>query len=151
MRLHEIHSLSGQSLHPRDVLAPSRRGRCLAVVTALFAGSLCLGPADAAEVQALNLIEHAGGEPLIDLGAEGDSAGDLLAFENEVYDETDTRKVGSIHGWCMRVVVGKSWECVWTLFHDDGQITVEGPFFDASDSTVAVTGGTTRSRGVGTD
>jgi hypothetical protein len=148
MRLHETHSLSGQNPHPRDVIAPSRRGRRLAVVAALVAGSLGLGPADAAEMQALNLIEHAGGETVIDLGAEGDSAGDLLAFENEVYDETDTRKVGSIHGWCMRIVAGKSWECVWTLFHDDGQITVEGPFLDAGDSSFAITGGTGKFAGV---
>jgi hypothetical protein len=44
--------------------------------------------------------------------------------------------------------VGKAWECFWTLSLSDGQITVEGPFFDAGDSTLAVTGGTGAYAGV---
>jgi hypothetical protein len=39
------------------------------------------------------------------------------------------------------VAVGKSWECFWTLILKDGQITVEGPFYDAADSVMVVTGG----------
>ena len=42
----------------------------------------------------------------------------------------------------MRVVVGKSWECFWTLLLKHGQITVEGPFLDDGDSVMAITGGT---------
>jgi hypothetical protein len=42
----------------------------------------------------------------------------------------------------VRVVVGKSWECFWTLLLAEGQITVEGPFFDTGDSVMVVTGGT---------
>ena len=45
-------------------------------------------------------------------------------------------------GYCVRVVVGKSWECFWTLMLAEGQITVEGPFFDTGDSVMVVTGGT---------
>lgn len=123
--------------------------RVLLAVAALAAASLlAISSVQAEEMQKLDVIEHAGGEVVTDLGAEGDSAGDLLTFENEVYDEADVKRVGSIHGWCIRVVVGKSWECFWTLFHDDGQITVEGPFFDAGDSTLAVTGGTGKFAGV---
>jgi hypothetical protein len=51
-------------------------------------------------------------------------------------------------GWCIRTVAGKSWECFWTLTLADGQITVEGPFLDAGDSVVAVTGGTGKYAGV---
>jgi hypothetical protein len=40
------------------------------------------------------------------------------------------------------VIAGKSWECFWTLRLEDGQITVEGPFYDTGDSVMAVTGGT---------
>lgn len=123
--------------------------RLLAAAAALATGCLLfILPVDAADTQTLNVIEHAGGEAVTDLGAEGDSAGDLLTFDNEVYDEADIKMVGSVHGWCIRVVAGKSWECFWTLFHDAGQITVEGPFFDAGDSTVAVTGGTGKFAGV---
>ena len=42
----------------------------------------------------------------------------------------------------MRTIVGKSWECNWTLTLKAGQITVEGPFMDEGDSLFAVTGGT---------
>ena len=42
----------------------------------------------------------------------------------------------------MRTAAGKAWECVWTVSLDGGQITVEGPFYDAKDSTLAITGGT---------
>jgi hypothetical protein len=39
-------------------------------------------------------------------------------------------------------VAGTSWECAWTVSLANGQITVEGPFLDAGDSTLAITGGT---------
>jgi hypothetical protein len=38
--------------------------------------------------------------------------------------------------------VGKAWECNWTMSLKDGQLTVEGPFLDAGDSVLAITGGT---------
>jgi len=50
--------------------------------------------------------------------------------------------VGSDNGWCARTVAGKAWECIWTVTLDDGQITVEGPYYDTADSVLAVTGGT---------
>jgi hypothetical protein len=40
--------------------------------------------------------------------------------------------------------VGKSYECTWTNFLKGGQVVVQGPFFDAADSTLAITGGTGR-------
>jgi hypothetical protein len=43
---------------------------------------------------------------------------------------------------CIRTAAPGAWECIWTLSLGDGQITVEGPFLDASDSTLAITGGT---------
>ena len=40
-------------------------------------------------------------------------------------------------------MAGQAWECIWTTILDHrGQLTVEGPFYDASDSKLAVTGGT---------
>jgi hypothetical protein len=119
----------------------------VALGLALGAG-LATAPAAAGGMKRLDLIEHAGGEAVVDLGAEGDSAGDILTFRNEVFDETDANKAGSIHGWCIRVVAGESWECFWTLMHEDGQIAVEGPFLDAGESKLAVTGGTGAFAGV---
>ena len=49
----------------------------------------------------------------------------------------------------VRTVVGKSWECMWTLTLKAGQITVEGPFMDEGDSLFAVTGGTGKYAGAG--
>ncbi len=104
--------------------------------------------ADKAKKTSLNLIEHAATDAVTDTGAKGDSAGDLLTFANEVFDEKDAKKVGGDTGWCIRTVAGKSWECFWTLSLADGQITVEGPFLDAGDSVMAVTGGTGKYAGV---
>ena len=44
------------------------------------------------------------------------------------------------------MVVGESWECSWTTFLSKGQITVQGPFLDAGDSVLAITGGTGKYR-----
>ena len=90
----------------------------------------------------LTFVERATTDTVIDTGAKGDSSGDLLTFSNEVFDAQDKEKVGTDSGWCIRIVAGKSWECFWTLAIADGQITVEGPFLDAGDSALAVTGGT---------
>jgi allene oxide cyclase len=90
----------------------------------------------------IQLIEHADTDATLDLGAKGDSVGDLLTFANPVYDVANKTQVGSDQGYCVRVIAGKSWECFWTLRLKEGQITVEGPFYDAGDSVMAVTGGT---------
>ena len=37
---------------------------------------------------------------------------------------------------------GKVWECIWTTFLAEGQITVEGPFSDTGNTKLAITGGT---------
>ena len=99
------------------------------------------GPA-AAEPQELKVIEHATTDAVTDTGAEGDSAGDILTFANEVFDADDKNKVGTNQGICFRTLPGKAWECFWTLSLEKGQITVEGPFYDQGDSVLAITGGT---------
>lgn len=96
----------------------------------------------------LKLVERATSDAVTDLGAKDDSAGDLLTFANQIYDEANAKQVGSDNGWCIRTVPGKAWECFWTLSLADGQITVEGPFLDAGDSVLAVTGGTGKYAGV---
>jgi hypothetical protein len=96
--------------------------------------------------KAITVVEHATTDATTDTGAAGDSAGDVLTFANAVFDATDTRKVASDQGYCIRVVPGTSYECNWTTFLPAGQITVEGPFYDAKDSKLAITGGTGRYR-----
>ena len=93
------------------------------------------------------VVEHATTDTVTDTGAAGDSVGDILTFANAVYDASNSTQAGSDNGECVRTVVGAAWECWWTTFLAGGQITVEGPFFDAKDSTLAITGGTGRYRG----
>ena len=97
----------------------------------------------------LTVIEHATTDATTDTGPQNDSAGDILTFANEVFDRADAHQVGTDQGYCIRIVVGKSYECNWTTILAGGQITVEGPFLDAGDSTLAVTGGTGRYRNAG--
>src|SRR5262245_45736016 len=90
----------------------------------------------------LRVVERAETDTVIDNGDSGDSIGDLLAFGNPIYDPANQTKLGDDQGSCVRTVVGKSWECMYTLILPEGQITVQGPFYDAADSTLAITGGT---------
>ncbi|MEI8298883.1 MAG: allene oxide cyclase family protein [Pseudomonadota bacterium] len=107
----------------------------LAVVATLAAGT-------ALAAERLQLVERAANETTVDIGAKGDSVGDLLTFANPVFDAANKTQLGSDQGYCVRVIAGKSWECIWTLSLKEGQITIEGPFFDVGDSLFSVTGGT---------
>ena len=97
----------------------------------------------------ITVIEHAKTDITTDTGAKGDSVGDILTFANEVFNAGDTAKVGTDNGYCLRTVTGAgaAYECNWTTRLAGGQITVEGPFLDAADSTLAITGGTGSYRG----
>jgi hypothetical protein len=119
----------------------------------VLAGLLLIaaGPVAFAQNTTLKLVERATTDAVTDLGKKDDSAGDLLTFANEVFDESNAKRVGSDNGWCIRTVAGKAWECFWTLALADGQITVQGPFLDAGDSVLAITGGTGRYAGVSGD
>jgi Allene oxide cyclase len=93
--------------------------------------------------QTVKVVEHASSDATVDIGATGDSEGDILWFANDVYDSSDTDVVGNDQGECFRTSVADgAWECNWTTFLDGGQITVEGPFYDTADSMLAITGGT---------
>ncbi|MGH2965002.1 MAG: allene oxide cyclase family protein [Solirubrobacterales bacterium] len=97
--------------------------------------------------QTIRVVEHATTDAVTN-GKPGDHAGNILTFANKVFNAADTRKVGHDQGSCVRIVVGKSWECMWTTFLRKGQITVEGPFYDTSNSVLAITGGTGAYRNV---
>ena len=91
----------------------------------------------------ITVVEHSTTDEIADVGRKGDSAGDILTFHNSVFDATDSRRVGKNQGQCVREdPKAGTWECWWTTSLADGQITVEGPFADAHDTTFAVTGGT---------
>jgi allene oxide cyclase len=110
---------------------------------AAYAWSLTvLGLTPALAGEQLTVVEHPVGETTVDLPPKGDSVGDLLVFANAVFDAANKTQVGTDQGYCVRTIVGKSWECIWTLTLKTGQITVEGPFYDSGDSLMAITGGT---------
>src|SRR5947208_3802455 len=113
----------------------------LVSVAALFAAG-CGG--DSNDKTTLHVVEHATTDTLQHIGPanEKDSIGDVLGFANDVYNADNTSKVGTDNGSCIRTAVGAAFECIWTLTTDKGQLTVEGPFFDAKDSQLAITGGT---------
>jgi allene oxide cyclase len=93
-------------------------------------------------VMEFTVVERAATDVVTDTGAEGDTVGDILTFANEVYDEANENMMGTDQGYCIRVVIGAAWECNWTLMLEDGSVTVEGPFYDAGESVLAITGGT---------
>src|ERR1700730_14335103 len=112
------------------------------LIRIVFGALAVLAAVPALAAEKIQLVEHADTDATLDLGAKGDSVGDLLTFANPVYDATNKTKVGSDQGYCVRVIAGKSWECFWTVLLENGQITVEGPFYDTGDSVMAITGGT---------
>jgi len=110
------------------------------LAAACLTSGLLATPASAGEK--LALVERATTDAVIDNAPTGDSAGDLLTFANEIYNDSNTTLVGSDNGMCIRTAVGAAWECIWTVTLSEGQITVEGPFYDTKDSVLAITGGT---------
>jgi hypothetical protein len=116
--------------------------RWIALAVFPIAALLLVAYLPAQSKKSLHVVERATTDTVGDVAPAGDSVGDVLGFANEVFDQTNTTKVGSDNGMCVRTQVGAAWECIWTLTLADGQITVEGPYFDTSDSTLAITGGT---------
>jgi len=90
----------------------------------------------------IRVVERATTDTTVDNAPTGDSVGDLLAFGNGLFDHRNQKKVGTDQGSCVRTVVGQAYECSWTNSLAKGQIVVQGPFLDAGDSVLAITGGT---------
>ena len=120
---------------PRSCILPS-------VIFAWSLGGITALSTQPGHAEDINVVERATSDAVLDTGAKGDSAGDILTFGNEIYDADNKNKVGDNNGWCIRTVVGKAWECFWTLTLQDGQITVAGPFTDGKDFVLTITGGT---------
>ena len=119
----------------------------LAAAGAVVAG-VALGARDhkghGSHGKVIHVIEHATTDAVTNTGnaAGADNVGDILTFGNPVFDAKNSTQVGTDQGYCIREVVGQSWECNWTTFLPNWQITVEGPFYDTKDSLLAITGGT---------
>jgi hypothetical protein len=124
-----------------------RRSAAFGLVLAVFVlGTAAVSIAGARKVtepRRLVVVEHADTDAVTDTGAADDSVGDLLTFANPVYNAGDTAQVGRDQGDCIRIdPEGGKWECRWITYVGGGALTVEGPFYDTKDSTMAITGGT---------
>jgi allene oxide cyclase len=93
-------------------------------------------------VDIIAVYERATDETTVDVGAAGDSQGDMITFDNPVFDATTHSGVGRARGQCVRTAVGSAYECYWSTSLPGGSLMVFGPFFDAAESTLAITGGT---------
>lgn len=113
-----------------------------AVVAVLVVSLVAIGGSNVTSPVTVRVIEHATTDTVIDTGAGGDTSGDLLTFHNKIFNAADSRRIGHDQGECIRISVrAGSWECTWITRLPGGAITVEGPFFDGRDSTLAITGG----------
>jgi len=101
--------------------------------------------AQASEQRVIHVVEHAITDTVQEFHPPNMSLGDVLGFHNPVFNSANSKQVGTDNGQCTRTVAtGKTeWECFWTTLLAQGQITVEGPFFDdGTDTTLTITGGT---------
>jgi hypothetical protein len=137
--------------------AVRRRGRARAaaatVATAVAAVAAVtavtvVGPASANSPRAaagrtIHVIEHATTDAESP-GVNGrDVKGNILTFNNPVYNTANKVKVGHDEGFCTRIQPKLGiWECLWTTFLKGGQITVQGPYYDTRNSVLSITGGT---------
>jgi Dirigent-like protein len=91
----------------------------------------------------VHVVEHAITDTEIPTGGGKDVKGDILTFNNPVFDTADKKQVGHDEGFCTRIAPKQGiWECLWTTFLKGGQITVQGPFYDTRNSVLSITGGT---------
>ena len=126
-----------------------RRGLAVAAAVALTAGAIAAASSSAKSTRAhsssrtVHVIEHAITDTEIPTGGGPDVKGNILTFNNPVFNVADTKQVGHDEGFCTRIAPKQGiWECLWTTFLKGGQITVQGPFYDTRNSVLSITGGT---------
>ena len=91
----------------------------------------------------VHVVEHAITDTEIPTGGGKDVKGNILTFNNPVFDAADKKQVGHDEGFCTRLAPAQGiWECLWTTFLPRGQITVQGPYYDTRNSVLSITGGT---------
>ena len=128
---------------------PSRRTVVLAATAGLTAAAIVSGTSSAKPARAraagttVHVVEHANTDTEIPTGGGKDVKGNILTFNNPVFNAADTKQVGHDEGYCIRLAPKQGiWECLWTTFLSGGQITVQGPFYDTRNSVLSITGGT---------
>ncbi|HEY6378550.1 MAG TPA: Allene oxide cyclase [Candidatus Dormibacteraeota bacterium] len=115
---------------------------CLGFSFAASGSTSSVAASGGSDARTIHVVEHAITDTQVP--PTPDQTGAVLTFHNPVFNKADTKQVGSDRGDCVRIVPGASgtWECRWTTFLSGGQITVEGPFNDTSNTVLSITGGT---------
>ena len=89
------------------------------------------------------MIEHAITDKEIPTGGGKDVKGNILTFNNPVFNVPTPTRSDTTRGSARRIAPKKHiWECLWTTFLKAGQITVQGPYYDNRNSVLSITGGT---------
>jgi allene oxide cyclase len=84
---------------------------------------------------------------VVDVGAPGDSVGDMTVFTFTVFDRVGGRRIGGGHGYCVRTEVGVANDCTANSSLPGGRIVMQWEEFDGQRvSRAAITGGTGRYR-----
>jgi allene oxide cyclase len=113
----------------------------LVFVSAVAILAVWVFPAAAVSAQTIHVVERATTDAVTN-GSNKDKPGNVLTWHNKIYDAANKHRVGRDAGYCIRIVVGKSWECSWTTYLESGSISVQGPFSDTGNTVLAITGGT---------
>jgi len=116
-------------------------------IPVLLAVGTCTAAPFAGATEPIRLFERATNEHVVDLGAHGDSPGDLLAFANPLYETANSNTLGKSNGSCVGTVVGGFWQCARPLSIAAGQVQVAGEYPDVGVADFAITGGTGRYAG----
>jgi hypothetical protein len=116
-----------------------------ATVAVCLLAALACGPVGAAE--RIRLVERATGEKSVPLSQAPDAAGDPLVFSNPLYDADDRVARGASRGHCVRIEVGRWYDCSITLALEGGTLQAAGSYPDEGDAEFAVVGGTGRFTG----
>jgi hypothetical protein len=112
-------------------------------LTALVAAAPTYARTAHAAGATVHVIEHAITDTEVPGVGGKDVKGNILTFNNPVFNTANAKQVGHDEGFCTRLQVKLGiWECLWTTFLKGGQITVQGPFYDTRNSELSITGGT---------
>ncbi len=133
----------------QHLMATTRLRVAASTATAALALSAVAGAAPSyaktahAAGRTVHVIEHAITDTEVPGVGGNDVKGNILTFNNPVFNTANTKQVGHDEGFCTRLQVKLGiWECLWTTFLKGGQITVQGPYYDTKNSTLSITGGT---------
>lgn len=115
-------------------------GALIAVLFPFISGAL----AHAQAKNILHVIDHSTNEATFNIPPDttGNALGDQFYFANHVFNANNSKQIGRDQGYCFRMVGAAYYECHWTTYLPDGQISVDGSFNFPSDSVLAITGGT---------